>query len=95
MTHPIDLYFQNVPGETRQTLARRANLSEMHLSRIIRGDGEVSTKSLRAVSQATGGVVSVADLASAFERAAAAAALKKVKEKRKARSKPSREPTAA
>lgn len=91
MTHPLDIYFQKVPGESRQTLAKRSGISEMHISRIIRGDGEVSTKSLRAVSQATGGVVSVADLASAFERAAAATA----REREKAKTKQGRAPTAA
>lgn len=87
MTHPLDTYFEKVPGESRQTLAKRSGISEMHISRIIRGDGEVSTKSLRAVSQATGGVVSVADLASAFERASAA--------RIKAKAKQGRESTAA
>ncbi len=87
MTHPLDTYFQKVPGESRQTLARRAGISEMHISRIIRGEGDVSTKSLRAVSQATGGVVSVADLASAFERAAMARNKTKIKR--------GKEPTAA
>lgn len=90
MTHPIDAYFQRVPGETRGKLSARAGISEMHLSRIIRGEGEVSTKSLRAVSQATGGEVSVADLASAFERAGA-----KRKRTKKAKAKELREPTAA
>lgn len=72
MTHPLEAYFQRTEGESRQTLSKRAGISEMHLSRLIRGKGEISTKTLRAVSQATGGVVSVAELAAAFERSAAA-----------------------
>lgn len=72
MTHPLESYFQKVPGETRRTLCERADISTMHLSRLIRGEGDFSTKTLRAISQATGGVVSVAELASALERAAAA-----------------------
>jgi transcriptional regulator with XRE-family HTH domain len=71
MTHPLDVYFSKVPGETRKTLCDRASISQMHLSRLMRGEGEFSTKSLRAISEATGGFVSVADLVSAFERAAA------------------------
>ncbi len=71
MTHPLDLYFQKVPGETRRTLCERADISQMHLSRLIRGEGDFSTKTLRAISQATGGAVSVAELASALERSAA------------------------
>ena len=69
MTHPLDVYFSKVPGETRKTLCDRASISQMHLSRLMRGEGEFSTKSLRAISEATGGFVSVADLATAFERA--------------------------
>lgn len=68
MTHPLETYLKQVPGETRGTLAKRADISEMHLSRLIRGKGEVSTKTLRAVSQATGGLVSVADLVKPFEQ---------------------------
>jgi hypothetical protein len=86
MTHPLEIYFQKVPGENRRTLSARADISEMHLGRIIRGEGEVSTKSLRAVSQATGGVVSVAELVSAFERSAAG--VRRTKAKIKAKQEP-------
>lgn len=93
MTHPLETYLKQVPGETRGTLARRADISEMHLSRLIRGKGEVSTKTLRAVSQATGGLVSVADLVKPFEQNQSKRS--RIKSKKAKPVEREREPTAA
>ena len=93
MTHPLETWISQMPGETRGKLAKRAGISEMHIGRLIRGKGEVSTKTLRAVSQATGGVVSIADLVSAFERAGAKA--RRTKPSRRVQVEREDEPTAA
>lgn len=84
MTHPLDAYFEANPGQKRSTLCKRAKISQMHLSRLMRGEGEFTTRTLRQISEATGGAVSVTALVMAFESAAAA--------KRNLRN---REPTAA
>lgn len=72
MTHPLDEYFEKTPGMTRRKLAEQAGLSEMHLSRLIRGKGDFSTKSLRKIADATAGQVSVASLVLALESARSA-----------------------
>ncbi len=72
MTHPLDVYFEAHPEMSRKKLCERAGLSEMHMSRLIRGKGDFSTRSLRKISEATEGQVSVASLVLALESAQAA-----------------------
>lgn len=67
MTHPLVQYFQDHPGETRKSLALRADVSRMQIWRLIKGEGEFSSAFLRKVSRATYGAVSVAQLAGAVE----------------------------
>lgn len=66
MAHPLQRYIQETPGETHTALALRADVSRMTLWRLIAGKGEFSTGVLKQVSEATGGRVSVAELAAAL-----------------------------
>ena len=71
MAHPLLTYIETTPGETRETFCDRADISRMTLWRLTKGEGECSTKLLRKVSQATGGKITEAALAKAFEQAKA------------------------
>ena len=61
MKHPIAAYLK-ASGLSREELSERAGISRMTLWRIMSGKGEHSTATLKAVSDATGNAVSLAQL---------------------------------
>ena len=61
MNHPI-ADFLKASGLSREDLAARAGISRMTLWRIMTRKGEHSTATLRAVSDATGSAVTLAQL---------------------------------
>lgn len=68
MTHPLDVYLANNPGETLKALAERADVSRMQMWRLINGRGEFTSTFLRKIANATNGQVTVLQLVDALEK---------------------------
>jgi transcriptional regulator with XRE-family HTH domain len=61
MTHPLRRYLER-EGLSQEAFALRAHTSRQTVWRILAGKGDFSLSTLRRVSDATGGLVSMADL---------------------------------
>lgn len=68
MKHPLTEWLERT-GTTLEALAQRSGTSRMHLWRLMKGRGNFTTDLLGAVSDATGGEVTIGQLAAAVKAA--------------------------
>ena len=61
MTHPLEKWLAE-RGKGKSDFAKEADISRMHLWRILNRDQSLTLATLQKVSDATAGAVSVADL---------------------------------